>query len=190
MPYHSNHIMPLIPLVIAETGMKGSLRNILLPLESFEVASEGMKGILIAVLVITITCYVTYVAGRHSIAYVLVPLSTTTTVRLGLATNESEVSVPCSDCFFKFDRAHDRLIQYYNRPIFGEIPMPCRCFEFLKKGFVDINEPSLIAISGNVISIDTSVYYGVMKTDRCRLDSIKAVHTVNGLQLALLIRCS
>ncbi|KAK6105293.1 hypothetical protein QQG55_19685 [Brugia pahangi] len=128
--------------------------------------------------------------SRHSIAYVLVPLSSEIAVRMGLKSNGSEIFIPCSNCFFKFNRLRNTLIQYYNRPSFGETLQPCSCFDYVKKFFTKTKQLSLITISHNIIKIDIGIYYGVMKTDRCRLDSIKSARTVNGLQLALLMRCS
>uniref|UniRef100_A0A0R3RUI8 Phospholipid scramblase n=1 Tax=Elaeophora elaphi TaxID=1147741 RepID=A0A0R3RUI8_9BILA len=155
----------------------------------------NMFGTLVAILEVTVIYHVNYIEGRHSIAYVLVPLTPETATRMDLKPNASEIFLPCSNCFFKFDRHHDQLIQYYNRPAFGERIQRCGCFEYLKKVFTNLKEPALITVSENIIKIDTGIYYGlqffeVMKTDQCRLDSIRSTHTVNGLQLALLIRCS
>ncbi|VBB27580.1 unnamed protein product [Acanthocheilonema viteae] len=142
------------------------------------------------ILEVSIVYHVNYIEGRHSIAYVLVPLSSETAMRLGLKPNESEIFIPCSNCFFKFDRSRDQLIQYYNRPAFGRKPEPCGCFEYVKKIFTNLKKPAPIKVSNDIIIIDVGTYYGVMKTDQCRLDSMKHVRTVNGLQLALLMRCS
>ncbi|KAM3721696.1 putative transcription initiation factor IIB-like protein [Dirofilaria immitis] len=77
-----------------------------------------------------------------------------------LESNGSEIFIPCSNCFFKFDRSRNRLRQYYNRPSFGEAPQLCGCFEYLSKGFVNAKESTLIAISKNIIQIDIDMYYG------------------------------
>ncbi|CAG9534086.1 unnamed protein product [Cercopithifilaria johnstoni] len=149
-----------------------------------------MFDTLVTILEVTIIYYANYIESRHSIAYVLVPLSSETAMRLGLKSNKSEIFIPCTNCFFKFDRSNDRLIQYYNRPAFGETAVPCGCFEYVKEVFTNLKKPALITVSQNIIIINTDVYYGVMRTDRCRLDSMKSTRTVNGLQLALLMKCS
>ncbi|EFO23928.1 hypothetical protein LOAG_04551 [Loa loa] len=149
-----------------------------------------MLEALMAVLEVTIIYRMNCIEGRHSIAYVFVPLSSETAVRMGLEPNGSEIFIPCSNCFFKFDRSRNQLIQYYNRPSFGEALQPCGCFEYVKEVVTNMKELALITVSQNIIKINIGVYYGVMKTDRCRLDSVKSARTVNGLQLALLMRCS
>ncbi|VDK64228.1 unnamed protein product [Onchocerca ochengi] len=150
----------------------------------------NMFETLVTIFEVIVFCRVNCIESRHTIAYVLIPLSSETTTRLGLESNGTEIFIPCSNCFFKFDRSNNRLIQYYNRPSFGETPQFCGCFEYLSKGFMNTKTPTLIAISHNIIQIDVNVYYGVMKTDQCRLDSIRSARTVDGLQLALQMRCS
>ncbi|OZC04886.1 hypothetical protein X798_08156 [Onchocerca flexuosa] len=141
---------------------------------------------LVTVLEMIVFCRVKCIESRHTIAYVLVPLSSEATMRLGLKSNGSEIFIPCSNCFFKYDRSNNRLMQYYNRPSFGETPQLCGCFEYLSKGFMSTKTPTLISISRNIIQIEVNV----MKTDQCRLDSIRSARTVDGLQLALQMRCS
>ncbi|VDM14454.1 unnamed protein product [Wuchereria bancrofti] len=145
---------------------------------------------LITIFEMIIIYHVNYMESRHSIAYVLVPLSSESAMRMGLKSNSTEIFIPCSNCFFKFNRFQNTLIQYYNRPSFGETLQPCGCFDYVKKIFTNTKQSSLITVSNNIIKINIGIYYGVMKTDRCRLDSIKSARTVNGLQLALLMRCS
>ncbi|VDK77836.1 unnamed protein product [Litomosoides sigmodontis] len=145
-----------------------------------------MLKILVAILEVVIV----YIEGRNSIAYVLVPLSSEAATRMGIKSNDSEMYIPCTKCFFKFNQSLDRLIQYYDRPVFGGKLEPCGCLEVMEKVFTNLKKPALITVSQNIIEIDTRLYYGVMKTERCRLDSMKSVRTVDGLQLALLVRCS